>query len=337
MFDKKPEIGKVSKNIVDKMNVSIRCKADVNQWRSTKEVIRWFNNFEDKKQLSYLTFHIADFYPSITDDLLIKTLNWAQVNHSIAVTEFDAIMHARRTILYDHKGNVWTKKKSKNQLDVSMGANDGAEICELVGLYIHTEIHKNIDFTSVGLYRDDGLAVIRSASGSSLYRYRKKLITLFQDYELKITVKTGNTSINFLDINFCLNSESYQPYMKPNDEPLYIKRNSNHPPTILSRLPQTISKRISSLSSNFELFSRAAPIYNAALENAGYTERVKYDSEINVSKPPRNRKRNIIWYNPPYNKSVSTNIGRVFLNSLDKHFHKEHKLNKIFKTETTSK
>ena len=239
-------------------------------------------------------------------------------------------MHARRTILCDHKGNVWTKKNSKNQFDVSMGANDGAEICELVGLNILTEIHRNIDFSSVGLYRDDGLAVIRSASGSSSDRYRKKLITLFQDNELKITVKTGKTSINFLHINFCLNSESYQPYRKPNDEPLYINRNSNHPPTILSRLPQTISKRLSSLSSNYELFSRAAPIYNAALENAGYTERVKYDSEINVSKPPMNRKRNIIWYNPPYNKSVSTNIGRVFLNLLDKHFHKENKLNKIF-------
>ena len=172
--------------------------------------------------------------------------------------------------------------------------------------------------------------MIRSASGSSLDRYWKKLITLFQDNELKITVKTGKTSINFLDINFCLNSESYQPYRKPNDEPLYIKRNSNHPPTMLSKLLQTISKRISSLSSNFELFSRAAPMYNAALENAGYTERVNGASKINENKPSRNRNRNIIWYNPPYNKSVSTNIGRVFLNLLDIHFHKEHKLNKIF-------
>ena len=201
------------------------------------------------------------------------------------------------------------KKNSKNQFDVSMGADDGAERCELVGLYILTEIHDNIDFTSVGLYRDDGLAVIRPASGSSLDRYRKKLITLFQDNELKTTVKTEKTSIHFLDINFCLNSE---PYRKPNDEPLYINRNSNHPPAILSRLPQTISKRISSLSSNFELFSRAAPIYNAALENAGYTERVNYDSEINESKPPRNRKRNIIWYNPPYNShSTETALLKV--------------------------
>ena len=147
---------------------------------------------------------------------------------------------------------------------MSLGANDGAMICEHVGLYILTEIHENIDFTSVGLYRDDGLAVMRSASGSSLDIYRKIFIALFQDNELNITVKTVKTSIDFLDINVCLNTESYQPYRKPNDEPLYISHNSNRPPTILSRLPQTISKRIYSLSSNFELFSRAAPIYNAA-------------------------------------------------------------------------
>ena len=195
---------------------------------------------------------------------------------------------------------------------MSVGANDDAEFCELVGLCIHTEILENIDFTSVGLCRDDGLAVIRSASGSSLDRYRKIFITLFQDNELNITVKTENTSMNFLDLNFCLNTESYQPYRKPNDEPLYISRNSNHPPTILSRLPQTISKRISSQSSNFKLFSRAAPIYNAALENAGYKERVKYDRKINENKPSRNRTRNIIWYNPPCNKGVSLNIGVCF-------------------------
>ena len=41
-----------------------------------------------------------------------------------------------------------------------MGANDGTEICEVVGLYILTEIHRNTDFTSIGLCRDDGLAVI---------------------------------------------------------------------------------------------------------------------------------------------------------------------------------
>ena len=49
------------------------------------------------------------------------------------------------------------------------------QIYELVGLYILTEIHKNIDFNSVGLYRDDGQEVIRSTSRSSLDRFMKKI------------------------------------------------------------------------------------------------------------------------------------------------------------------
>ena len=34
----------------------------------------------------------------------------------------------------------------------------------------------------------------------------------------------------------------------------------------------------------------------------------------------RTRKRNIIWFNPPYNKSVVTNVGQRFLQLVDKHF-----------------
>ena len=71
-------------------------------------------------------------------------------------------------------------------------------------------------------------------------------------------------------------------------------------------------------------------MYTAVLENIGYTERINYYSKVNENKSSRNRKSNITWYNPPYNKGVSTNIEPVLLNLIDKHFHKEHTLNKIF-------
>ena len=48
----------------------------------------------------------------------------------------------------------------------------------------------------------------------------------------------------------------------------------------------------------------------------------------------RNHKRNIIWFNPPYSKSVTTNVGKYFLKLLDKHFPKNHKLQKIFNKNT---
>ena len=41
-----------------------------------------------------------------------------------------------------------------------MGSYDGAETCELIGKYILHKIKHIIDHKDVGLYRDDGLAVV---------------------------------------------------------------------------------------------------------------------------------------------------------------------------------
>ena len=40
---------------------------------------------------------------------------------------------------------------------VTMGSFDGAEICELVGLFILNELKRRIPEVNFGLYRDDGL------------------------------------------------------------------------------------------------------------------------------------------------------------------------------------
>ena len=40
--------------------------------------------------------------------------------------------------------------------------------------------------------------------------------------------------------------------------------------------------------------------------------------------------RNIIWFNPPFSKNVRTNVGRNFLNLIDKHFPASNPLHKIF-------
>ena len=51
-------------------------------------------------------------------------------------------------------------------------------------------------------------------------------------------------------------------------------------------------------------------------------------------KASRNRKRNIIWFNPPFNKRVTTNIAKKFLQLIDRHFPKTNKLHKIFNRNT---
>ena len=44
----------------------------------------------------------------------------------------------------------------------------------------------------------------------------------------------------------------------------------------------------------------------------------------------KQKKRKIIWFNPPYSVNGKTNIGEIFLSLLKKHFPKKNKLHKIF-------
>ena len=44
--------------------------------------------------------------------------------------------------------------------DVSMGSLDSAEVCELVGLFLLSKLERFIPKDQIGLYRDDGLAVV---------------------------------------------------------------------------------------------------------------------------------------------------------------------------------
>ena len=66
-----------------------------------------------------------------------------------------------------------------------------------------------------------------------------------------------------------------------------------------------------------------------------------YRTEPLIYIPPRppgrnlnGRKRKIIWFNPPFNANVSTNVAKTFLRLIDKHFPRSHKLNKIFNRNT---
>ena len=209
-----------------------------------------------------------------------------------------------------------------------MGCFVGAEICEIVGLYILHILGNKFGKDNLGLYRDDGLACFRGINGPTSDRIRKDIVGIFKELGLKITIETNLKIVNFLDITFNLVTGIHQPYIKPNDQPLYINKKSNHPPNIIKALPESISRRISNISSNKEVFNVAAPFYNKALAASGYSEKIEYKPQSISNK--RNRSRNIIWYNPPYSINVETNIANKFLQLVTKHFPKGHKLSKVF-------
>ena len=133
-----------------------------------------------------------------------------------------------------------------------------------------------------------------------------------------------------LDVTFNITDFSYHPFNKTNNEINYIHKQSNHPPSIIKQLPLSVERRLSKLSSNEKIFNDSIPIYQEALIKAGYNHKLIYQKHDQKKENSQQRKRQIIWFKPPYSKNVTTKVGQFFLSLIDKHFPPHHKLHKLF-------
>ena len=186
----------------------------------------------------------------------------------------------------------------------------------------------------IGLHHYDGLACFEYTNGPQADRIRKKFIKTFKEhFDLSITCETDSKFVNFLDVTLNLTTGKCQPYNKPCNNPLYINILSNHPPNIIKNLPGNISKRISNLLADGTTFNKSKDLYNNALTESGFKDKITFQKQQNtstVTNNTKNRKRKIIWFNPPFSLHVSTNIGKRFFSLLSKHFPKTHQLHKLF-------
>ena len=202
-----------------------------------------------------------------------------------------------------------------------MGWFDGAEFCELLGSFTLTKLCDVFQSENVELYRDDGLVIVKQMPGRELKK-KKKIIETFKKYGLAITTETNLFVVNFLDTQFSLLNRTFESYRKPNNHPKCVHKDSNHPLQVLNKLPKTIGKRISTISSSKEIFESSKIEYENALKISRYKGRlVSENSSVNENgnKEKKERKRNIIRYNPPYSANAKTNIGKVFFKLLNKH------------------
>ena len=94
------------------------------------------------------------------------------------------------------------------------------------------------------------------------------------------------------------------------------------------------SERLSKNSSNKEIFNASKYEYETTLKNSGYQQTKLIFSKKEQKKQKRIRNQNIIWFNPPFSRNVTTNVAKRFLNLLDIHFPKSNKLHKIFNRNT---
>jgi hypothetical protein len=95
---------------------------------------------------------------------LDKAIHWARTITPITDQQEKIIKHACTSFLFSNN-DTWIKQNSKSLFDVTMGSYDGAEICDLVGLYMLNVRTNEFGKKRVGLYRDDGLVLIKGKSG----------------------------------------------------------------------------------------------------------------------------------------------------------------------------
>ena len=215
-------------------------------------------------------------------------------------------MHSRKTLLF-WQDSTWVKKEGDEDFDISMGCYDDAKICKVVGIYMQNKLCKLMNKKDFGLYRDDRLGILRNTSGPEANRRGKSIIKIFKECGLSITCEVNKKIVDFLDVRFNLNEQTYEPYRKPKNEPVYTNIQSNHPPNIIADIPNAISKRLTNISCNKNVFNRNVGIYQATLKNSGFDGKITYNhqseqaSNVNIEEASLDRKgkRAIIWYNPP--------------------------------------
>ena len=154
-----------------------------------------------------------------------------------------------------------------------MGCYDGAEISELLGIYIQNELCKLMSKKHFGLYWDDARGILRNTFGPEADRKRESIVKVFKECGLSITCEVNKKIADFLDVRFNLNEQTYEPYRKPNNEPVYINIQSNHPPNIIADIEKAVYKRLTNISCNKNVFDRNVGIYQAALKKVALMEK----------------------------------------------------------------
>ena len=150
----------------------------------------------------------------------------------------------------------------------------------------------------IGLYRDDGL-VISNTTPRDTENIKKEICCIFNHNGLRITIEANEKTIDFLEVTFNLNKNTYQPFTKPNTTLKYVHRERNG--------IRGINERLSSLSSDKASFDQATPPYQKALDKCQYRYTLHYEPPTTNKRKNRQR-NNILWYNLLFSKNFSTNI-----------------------------
>ena len=266
----KTELGSVSKDVIQKITSRLMSSHKYNLWKNSMDTIDWFKKIKDKKRSTFVQFDIIEFYPSITKELLVRSLNHAREYTEITEEEIEIILASRKTVLSDNRRS-WV-----DNFDVPMGAYDSAQVADLVGIYILDTLGRIVNSQQVGLYREGGIIYIPDSNGPKTASIQKKIIRAFKLLGFRIQIASNLKIVDFLDVTLNLNNGTFKPFSKNDSAPRYINISSNHPRSVLRQIPIAVNQRINKLSSGKKMFEENKRRYDDALKDSGFQGRLKY-------------------------------------------------------------
>ena len=123
-------------------------------------------------------------------------------------------------------------------------------------------------------------------------------------------------TVDFLDVRFDLVNNTYQPYRKPNNELVYIHKQSNHSPNILKELPKSINNRqISDISCDEHVCNNTKETYEKALESNGFTEKLTYNqmNKIKITEKQKRKEKGKVYGSTPFLFECQNQCWKVIL------------------------
>ena len=146
------------------------------------------HRYQRQSSCSFIQFDNKDFYSSITDNILHQTLKFTKQHTNINKNDLRIINHSYKLLLFSDNKSC-KKKTTDSCFEATMGSFDGAEICELVGLYIRSKVEKILSKSNFGLYRDDVLVLLGNFNDKKLAKLGKTSSEYLKIFVLALRLK----------------------------------------------------------------------------------------------------------------------------------------------------
>ena len=145
-------------------------------------------------------FDVKDFYLSISKEYLSDTVTFVETRINIDNYDKQIIYHSRKSSLFNQE-QTWMKKRS-DLFDVQMGVYDGAEVCELIAIFLLNLLGRQYVTKNIGLHGDYRLSIFKNCSDPQMEKIKKQLQKVCKNNGLDVFIECSMKIVNYLHVTF---------------------------------------------------------------------------------------------------------------------------------------